>query len=130
MWPALERLSQGLWPLMKKLDELGSLFRRQGCQERQSRGEELTLQAAARLSRFVKQPGRRRLVRVRFGKLSPSGIHHWLYRLTHLLHMSAQDLGISLEGLPLLPIEGKLSPDPLQALRRARRRSRRLEAGP
>jgi hypothetical protein len=130
MWPALERLSPGLWPLVKELDELASLFRRQGCQERQGRGEQLALQAAARLPRFIKQAGRRRLICVRFGEFGPSGTHQRFYGLSHLLHVRAHDLGVSLEGLSLLWIERELRPYPLKPLCRARRQPRTLNADP
>jgi hypothetical protein len=115
---------------MKELDEFGPLFGRQGCQERQGRGEQLALQAAPRLPRFVKQTGRRRLIRVRFGEFGPSGAHQRLYGFSHLLHVRAHSLGVSLECLSLLRIERERRPYPLKPLCRARRQRRTLNADP
>jgi len=115
---------------MKQFDELGPLFRRQCRQKSQGRREQLALQAAPRLSCLVKQPGRRRLIRVGFGKLGPGSAHHRFNLLTHQLHMRTKILGVSLQGLLLCRIENKLRPYPLKPLCRAYRRGRTLNVDP
>ena len=115
---------------MKELDEFGPLFGRRCRQERQSWCEQFALKAAPCLARFVEQPGRRRLVRVRFGELGPGSAHQRFDCVVHLLHMRAHVLGILLERLPLVWIEHELGSYPLEPFRRARRQRRTLNADP
>src|SRR6516165_12826625 len=119
--PALRRLSPTFRSLVKELDKFGPLFGRQCRKECQRRREQFALKAPPCLSCFVEQPGRRRLVRVRFGELGPGSGHQRLDGVAHPLHMRPHVLGILIERLSLLWIECKLCSYPQKPFSSARR---------